>query len=413
MADNMFVDAGDRNPSSASDTSETPEAIPTVGSRDDTLLVHSGKNPSANHGAINPPVYHASTLLFPTVDKFMNRHTAEFRYGRRGTPTSKALENAIADLERAESVILTPSGKSANATVLLAFAESNAHYLVVDTAYKPTREFCTSQLAQMNVETTFYDPAIGADIERLIRPTTRLIWMESPGSQTFELQDVPAIARVARSRNIPTAIDNTWSGGFFFKPLDHGVDVSVQSVTKYIGGHSDLMMGAICLGPRSLDLLRSCAGQFGLCAGPNDVYLALRGFRTLAVRMRQHHASGLAVAHWLAQHPLVERVMHPALGCGSSSSLWRRDFTGASGLFGFVMRESSQEKTATFLESLKYFGMGSSWGGYESLLIPTFPGNIRTATNWSAPGQCFRIHVGLENPDDLIADLEAAFDRIR
>ncbi|MCG8547722.1 MAG: cystathionine beta-lyase [Alphaproteobacteria bacterium] len=412
MADNIVVGAGDGKPASASDKSQPLDALPAVDSRDDTLLVHSGKNPSANHGAINPPVYHASTLLFPTVDKFLNRHTAEFRYGRRGTPTSKALENAIADLERAASVILTPSGKSANSTVLMAFAEPDSHYLVVDTTYKPTREFCTSQLAQMNVATTFYDPSIGANIADLIRPTTRLIWMESPGSQTFELQDVPAIAKVAKTRNIPTAIDNTWSGGFFFKPLEHGVDISVQSVTKYIGGHSDLMMGAICLGPRSVDLLQSCAGRFGLCTGPNDVYLALRGFRTLAVRMRQHHASGLAVAQWLAQHPLVERVMHPALGSGSSRSLWRRDFTGASGLFGFVMKELSQEKTATFLESLRYFGMGSSWGGYESLLIPTFPGSIRTATNWSTPGQCFRIHVGLENPNDLIADLEAAFDRI-
>lgn len=378
----------------------------------DTLIVHRGKTPTQHHGAVNTPVYHASTLLFPTVEGFLNRAEAEYRYGRRGTPTTKALETAVIGLERADGAFLAPSGKAANSAVLTALAEPGAHYLITDSSYKPTRAFCTDFLSRHGVETEFYDPRIGADIAQLIRPNTRLIWMESPGSQTFEVQDVPAIVAVAKSKGVTTALDNTWSGGYFLQPLTLGVDISVQAITKYIGGHSDLVMGVVATAPGMSVRMRDFCGSFGLCVGPDDAYLALRGMRTLAARMNLHFANAMRVARWLAAHPKVSRVMHPGLEMDPGHSIWKRDFTGASGLFGFVIKDENRQSIASMLEPLRYFGMGSSWGGYESLLVPTYPETQRTATQWQVDGQAMRIHVGLEDPGDLIADLSDGFDRL-
>lgn len=379
----------------------------------DTTVIHSGRVSKSHHGAINPPVYHASTLLFPTVDGFLNRQKAEYGYGRRGTPTTRSLEDAVAKLECADAAMLTPSGKAANSTVFSAFAEPGAHYLITDSAYFPSRKFCSGYLSQIGVEAEFYDPRIGSGIEKLIRPETKLIWLESPGSQTFEIQDVPAIVAAAKSKNVATALDNTWGAGYFLKPLTMGVDVSVQAATKYLGGHSDLMMGTVATSSRVTDRIKNFYGDFGLCVAPDDAYLALRGIRTLGVRMTKHYESGMKVARWLAAHPKVAQVIHPGLETNPDHNLWQRDFTGASGLFGFILKGQDSKSVAPMLESLKFFGMGSSWGGYESLLIPTFPEKLRTATKWEVPGQSMRIHVGLEDPDDLIADLCEGFERLK
>ncbi len=379
----------------------------------DTRVVHSGKTSADHHGAVNTPVYHASTLLFPTVEGFLNRGQAEYRYGRRGTPTTKSLEAAVVELEKADAAFLAPSGKAANSAVLTALAEPGSHYLVTDSAYNPTRSFCTGFLSRHGIETEFYDPTIGAGIADLIRPNTRLVWMESPGSQTFEVQDVPAIVAAAKAKGIVTAIDNTWSGGYFFQPLTLGVDISVQAITKYIGGHSDLMMGVVATAPGMSAKMNDFCGNFGLCVGPDDAYLALRGMRTLAARMNMHYRNSKRVAEWLSQHPRVSRVMYPGLETDPGHNIWRRDFTGTSGLFGFVIEGESRQSIPKMLEHMRYFGMGSSWGGYESLLIPTYPEKQRSATEWKVDGQSMRIHVGLEDADDLLADLSDGFDRLK
>ena len=382
--------------------------------KDDTIITHSGRHPFDNHGVVNPPVYHASTILFPTMEEYVNRsETSRIRYGRRGTPTVFALEDALTELEGgpAAGTTIVPSGLAAITMALMALVETGDHILVTDNTYGPTRSFSTGKLAKMGIETDFYDPAIGADIERLIKPNTRLIWLESPGSQTFEMQDVAAITEVARAKGVKSMIDNTWSGGYFFKPLSHGVDVSVQAGTKYIVAHSDVMLGSITCNADTHEQVYASAQSFGACSGPDDVYLALRGLRTMGVRMPRHHESGLKIARWLQDRSEVIRVMHPGLPQDPGHELWRRDFTGASGLFGFVVESSNPVKAAALMDGLKFFGMGSSWGGFESLLIPASPEKNRTATTWNPGGFTMRMHVGLEDADDLIADLDEGFDR--
>ena len=382
--------------------------------KDDTIITHSGRHPFEHHGAVNPPVYHASTILFPTMEEYVNRgDTAKVRYGRRGTPTIFALEDALTALEgdTAAGTAIVPSGLAAITMALMAFVETGDHVLVTDNSYGPTRSFSNGNLAKLGVEAEYYDPSIGSNIEQLIRPNTRLIWLESPGSQTFEVQDVPAIAEVARAKGVKTLIDNTWSGGYYFKPLSHRVDVSVQAGTKYIVAHSDVMLGSITSNEDCHDQVYSSAQSFGACSGPDDVYLALRGLRTMGVRMPRHHESGLAIARWLQERSEVIRVMHPGLPQDPGHELWKRDFTGASGLFGFVLENPDPVKAAALVDDLKFYGMGSSWGGFESLLIPAAPEKNRTATEWAPGGFTMRIHVGLEDVDDLIADLDAGFDR--
>lgn len=383
----------------------------------DTVIVNAGRDPAANHGVVNPPVYHASTILFPTVEAL---HTAQkkrdplkSRYGRYGTPTTFALEEAIAALEGGHHAIAVASGVSAIAVALTAYVKTGDHVLMVDTVYGPSRRYCDSVLSRFGVSTTYYDPLIGGDIARLIQPNTRVIFLESPGSLTFEVQDVPAITAVARKAGITTVMDNTWATPIFCRPLSLGVDVSLHSATKYIGGHSDLMMGILTANEAAYPALRRAADDLGAVSGPDDCYLALRGLRTLSVRLQRHQETGLVLARWLQQRPEVARVMHPALPDDPNHALWKRDFTGASGLFSAELKPVSDTAVAAMLDGLELYGMGYSWGGFESLALPSDPRSIRSATPWVNRGPLIRFHAGLEDPADLIADLEAGFARLR
>lgn len=386
---------------------------------DDTKAVHAGRHPERFEGAVNPPVFHASTILSPTLEEWDRRKADRARdvpgtyYGRLGTPTTHALEEALAALEGGYRTVLVPSGLAACTTALLAFVEQDAHILVPDSVYGPTRNFATRFLKRFGVETTFYDPLIGAAIAALVRDSTRLIFLESPGSLTFEIQDVPAICAVARARGIVTMMDNTWSTPLYCKPLSLGVDVSIQAATKYVVGHSDAMLGAITVNEAAWPRLRSTHAELGQSAGPDDVYLAQRGLRTMAVRLARHWETGVHLAEWVARQPEVERVLHPALPGDPGNALWERDFTGASGLFGVVLKPVGGKAFAALVDGLELFGLGASWGGYESLVMPTHPEELRSVTQWTSPGPCFRIHAGLEHPDDLTADLEAGFARLR
>lgn len=388
--------------------------------REETIVVHSGLHPERFQGAVNPPVFHASTILSQTVEEYRRRRKDWIEeapgtyYGRFGTPTIEALQEAIAALEGGHRCVLYPSGLAACAGALLAFLSAGDHLLVSDSVYGPTRKFARGLLKRFGVSTTFFDPLLGRGIESLIQPNTRVIHLESPGSLSFEVQDVPAIAEVARRRGITTVIDNTWATPLYFKPLAHGVDVSVQSATKYIVGHSDAMLGAITCTKEAWPKLRSATYELGQTAGPDDVYLGQRGLRTLAVRLKQHWETGVALAQWVARQPEVERVLHPALPRDPGHAIWKRDFTGASGLFGVVLKEGVTDRAlCAMIDGLELYGIGSSWGGFESLIVPFDPREARTATPWPYKGPCFRIHAGLENVEDLTADLEAGFKRLR
>ncbi len=382
--------------------------------KDDTIITHSGREPFEHDGAVNVPVYHASTILFPTMREYLERgDSARVRYGRRGTPTVFALEDAVTELEggTATGTVVVPSGLAAISMTLSALVQAGDHILVTDHTYSPTRKFANDVLARMGVETEFYDPLIGGEIERLVRSNTRLIYLESPGTATFHVQDVPAIVEVAREKGVLTAIDNTWSGGYYYKPLAHGVDISLQAGTKYISAHSDVMIGTITCNEATLEQIKASAQTFGACSGPDDVYLALRGLRTMGVRMPRHYENGVKIAKWLQDRPEVIRVMHPALPQDPGHEIWKRDFSGASGLFGFVLASDDPNKAAAMIDGLRHYGLGSSWGGYESLLVPASPEKSRTATDWAPGGFTVRIHVGLEDADDLISDLEEGFHR--
>ena len=380
----------------------------------DTRLVTGGRDPFAHFGFVNPPVYHGSTVLYPTAAD-MVAHRARYVYGRRGTPTSEALESALRDLEgpQCAGVALMPSGLSAIATALLAVTNSGDHVLVSDSVYRPTRTFCNSVLKRFGVETTYYDPLIGADIATLFRPSTRAVFVESPGSQTFEMQDVPAIAAVAHARGAVVLADNTWATPIYFRPLEKGVDLAIQAGTKYIAGHSDVMLGTVSANAALWPRLKETVMQMGVCVGPDDIYLALRGLRTMGVRLRRHQESGLKIARWLAERPEVLRVLHPGLETDPGYAIWRRDFSGASGLFSVILKPAPQEAVYAFLDSLTLFGMGFSWGGYESLVVWFDCSSYRTATRWNPGGPALRFHIGLEDPDDLVADLEQAFAKLR
>lgn len=381
---------------------------------DDTLLTHAGRKPFENKGIVNPPVYHASTILYPTMEVYRNpaKHTDVF-YGRHGTPTTFSLQEAVSELEHAHGTVLTPSGLSAVTVAIQSFVKAGSHVLITDSVYGPTRHFMTKFLSKYNVEVEYYDPVIGAGIADLIRENTAILFMEAPGSWTFEMQDIPAMVQEAKKKNVTTIVDNTWGAGYFFKPLDHGVDVSVQAATKYIVGHSDTMMGTIACNEATYKKVHEAAYLLGNSAAPDDIYLAARGLRTMGTRLRQHHENGIKVANWLKTRPEVKKVLHPALPEDPGHDIWKRDFTGACGLFGFIMDQPSDTALANMMDNMTYFGMGYSWGGFESLLIPIEPAAIRTATNWEEEGQVMRIHIGLEDVDDLIADLEAGLDRLK
>ena len=376
-----------------------------------TRLVHTGREPARQHGFVNTPIYRGSTVIFPTMAA-LEANDQAFTYGRLGTPTVRALEEAIAELEGGHRTLMTPSGLSAIATSLLAFLGAGDELLIVDSVYRPARRFCDNVLARLGVTVTYYDPLIGAGIEKLITNKTKVVFTESPGSQTFEVQDIPVIAEAAHAAGAVVVLDNTWATPLYFKPFAHGADVSIQAATKYIGGHADIMLGAITTSERTAAAIAKTHEDLGLCVGPEDVYLGLRGLRSLGVRLERHQRSGLELARWLAGRPEVARVIHPALPADPGHALWARDFTGASGLFSIVLKPVARTKLAAMVDGLSLFGMGYSWGGFESLILPFDPSAYRTATKWQAEGPALRLHAGLEDVEDLKADLEAGFARL-
>ena len=387
--------------------------------RRDTVALHAGRDPDGNHGVVNPPVYHCSTVIFPTLETLLEtrRDRASgayvgFTYGREGTPTTRAFEDAITALEGGYRAVVTSCGLGAIAASLTAFLKAGDHLLIVDSLYGPARAFCEDFLKKFGVEVTYYEPSAGAGIEALFRPNTRVVYLESPGSLTFEMTDVPAVTEVCRARGITTIMDNTWASPICFQPLKHGVDVSINAATKYISGHSDLMLGiAVCTEEAFIPVKKTASGS-GYCGGPDDVYMALRGLRTLPLRMKRHQETATRLALWLQQRPEVARVMYPALPDDPGHAIWKRDYQGASGLFGVVLDGCTERQFAAMLDHMSLFRLGYSWGGYESLVVPTYPADLRSAKKWVAPGPSLRFHAGLEDPEDLIADLERGFARL-
>ncbi|MEM7426706.1 MAG: cystathionine beta-lyase [Pseudomonadota bacterium] len=373
-----------------------------------TSIVHSGRYPAENHGFVNPPVYHASTVFYPSYEAIKNKQN-RYVYGRRLTPTMEALEEAVSSLEGGYGTKLCPSGLSAITTMLLSFVEAGDHILITDSTYRPTRMFCDEVLANLGIETEYYDPCIGAGIAELIRDNTKLVYTECPGSQTMEVQDIPAIVSAAKPKGVLVSTDNTWSGGHYFKAFEHGCDISVQAGTKYIVGHSDAMLGTITVTEALWPRLNQYWELIGSCAGPDDIYLGQRGLRTLDVRLERHMRNALEIASWLEDRGEVEAVLYPALPSCPGHDIWKRDFSGASGLMSLALKPVPEEGVAAFFDSLEYFGMGFSWGGYESLAVPFNPSSYRSATVWPHEGPGVRLHIGLEDADDLKADLDQAF----
>ncbi|MEW5703230.1 MAG: cystathionine beta-lyase [Pseudomonadota bacterium] len=382
--------------------------------REDTRIVNAGRKPEENFGIVNPPIYRASTVTFPSVEALerFDKHPFEgVFYGRHGTPTTFALEEAVAEIEGGDRAIAMASGLAAIAASLLAFLKAGDHVLVTDSVYGPTRHFCDMLLKRYGVETTYYDPGIGASIKNFLKPNTKVVFVESPGSLTFEVQDIPAIARAAHEKGAVVILDNSWATPLYFKPFAHGVDVSIQAATKYIVGHADAMLGVITVSKEHYATIRQTTANLGACSGPEECFLALRGLRTLRVRLDRHRETALKLCAWLQERPEVARILYPALAGDPGHAIWQRDFTGAPGLFSFALKEFPKKAIAAMLDHMKLFAMGYSWGGYESLILPIHPEKIRTATTWKA-GPTLRIHAGLEDPDDLIQDLNEGFKRM-
>jgi cystathionine beta-lyase len=376
-----------------------------------TRLAHTGNDPRDFFGFINPPVVHASTVLFPDSATLESRRQ-KYTYGTRGTPTSDALAQAIDALEGSEGTIVVPSGLAAVTTPLLAFLSAGDHALVVDSVYHPTRRFADTMLARMGVEIEYYDPAMGGAIDALMRPSTKVVWTESPGSNTFEIQDIPAIAEAAHARGAVVMMDNTWATPLYFRPLDHGVDVSVHAATKYPGGHSDVLLGTVSANERCWGRLHDAFITLGIPSGPDDAYQVLRGLRTMGVRLDRHQKSALSVARWLEGRREVAEVLHPALESFPGHAIWKRDFTGASGLFSFVLKGGGKREAHAFLDALELFGLGFSWGGFESLAVHVWLGD-RTVSRTDYGGPVIRLQIGLEDVEDIIADLERGLAAVR
>ncbi len=383
----------------------------------DTKIVNAGRSKKWTNGVVNPPITRASTVVFNTVaemnNALKNRHNQTMVYGRRGTNTSFAFSDAMVDIEGGAGCALYPSGTAAITNAILAFVEQGDHILMVDSAYEPTRDYCDKILTKMGVTTTYYDPMIGTDIEALIRDNTRLIFLESPGSLTMEVQDVPAISDVAHKHDCIVMLDNTWGAGVNFKPFNYGVDVSVQAATKYIVGHSDVMLGTATAIDKYWPQLRDYSYLMGQCTSPDDLYLALRGIRTLSIRLKQHQQSAIKVAQWLESRPEVAKILHPAFESCPGHEFFKRDFEGSNGLFSFTLNCGNQRALTAFLDGLNHFKMGYSWGGFESLILGVNNvNNIRTVTTFDCQYPLIRLHIGLEDVDDLIQDLSYGFDRL-
>lgn len=382
----------------------------------DTQLVNLGRDPKRDCGSVNPPVHRTSTVIFPDYSTFhdyelgKNTHRG---YGRYGSPTTDGLEEALVALEGADHALITASGLAAITTSLLAFLSSSDHVLIPDSLYSSARQFVTKELVRFGVDVQFYEPTIGAGIAALMKPTTKVVYCESPGSLTFEMQDIPAIAKVAHAAGAVVIADNTWATPLLQKPFALGVDISIHSATKYIGGHSDLVMGAILCKAKHYAQLNRTHRNLGACTSGDNAYLALRGLRTIAVRLKQHEAHALAVASWLETIPEVKRVLFPALPSDPGHALWKRDMTGATGLFGVELLRANDAALAAMLDGLKHFGMGFSWGGFESLVISYQPSKMRAVSKVEKDATYLRLHIGLEAPKDLIADLDAGFSRFR
>ncbi len=390
-----------------------------------TKIIHAGRNPKEQGWMVNPPIYQTSTIVFPTYKDFMYAERGysnndlvqpyELKYGRYGTQTNFALERAIAEIEGGYNTFVTSSGAAAINTALIAFLKQGDHMLLVDNVYSPTRGFADKFLKKLGVETTYFDPHIGAGISKLIKKNTKVIFMESPGSQTFEIQDVPTICKIAKKHDIVTILDNSWASGIYFKAFDHGVDISVMALTKYINGHSDIMMGSITVQEKYFRVMYEAFRYMAVTAAPYSSYMVQRGLRTAKLRMDHCFKSGLEMAMWLESRPEVEKVLYPALPSDENHQLWKRDFTGAAGLFSIILdKKYSNDALARMLDKLHYYGMGYSWGGYESLIIPFDASSIRTATKYPyANKTAFRINIGLEDVEDLKNDLEAGFKRLK
>jgi cystathionine beta-lyase len=385
---------------------------------DATRVVSAGRRPEWTQGIVNAPVWRASTILYGSVAELRaaggrDTHHRLF-YGRRGTPTQWSLADALTDLEPgAEATFLYPSGVAAIAAALLSVLSPGDELLLPDSAYDPTRSMGAGLLKRMGIATRFYDPLIGAGIADLIGDTTRAILMESPGSLTFEVQDIPAIVAAAKARGIVTLLDNTWATPLFFPAIERGIDLSILACTKYIVGHSDVMLGSVTAAPGHFAKLRDTSFQLGQIASPDDCWLGSRGLRTLAIRLAQHQSSALKIALWLKEQPEIAAVFHPALPDCPGHELFLRDFKGSTGLFSFTLKDATEEARSALIDGLEHFGIGYSWGGFESLALPVDPARYRTATRRRDPGLLVRLQIGIEDPNDLIADLAAGLERFR
>ena len=378
-----------------------------------TRLAAAGRRPGEQFGFVNTPVYRGSTVLFPTYADLAAR-TGRFSYGTQGTPTTQALEEAWSELAGAETTVLTPSGLAAITIALLTAVKAGDHILVMDSVYRPTRHFCDTVLARMGVTTTYFDPLAPASAtEMLVRDTTSVLFLEAPGSQSFEVPDLPAMIGLAKAHGLCAILDNTWATPLFYPPHAAGVDMAAEAGTKYLSGHSDLLLGLTSANAAWAPALRATFDAFAMLAGPEDVFLGLRGLRTLDLRLREAERQGLAMANWLAARPEVARVLHPALPDCPGHAHWKRDFLGSTGLFSVVLHPAPLTAVAAMLDGLQLFGMGYSWGGYESLVIPFDCAAYRSATAWRPAGPALRFSIGLEDVVDLQADLDAGFARLR
>ena len=383
-----------------------------------TRILHDDAHIKPTKGTVNPPVHHASTILFDTVEELENCGSRPLdpgfsSYGIHGTTIQFALAQAITQMENGFDTIVTSSGLMAISLTLNAVLKSGDHLLMTDSVYGPTRAFCDQVLKKQNIEVSYYSPRIGADIDTLFQANTRLIFLESPGSYTFEIQDTPAIVAAAKNKGIITAIDNTWATPYFHQPLALGVDISIHAATKYFSGHSDVMLGSITSNAQTYPLIHQYAKLIGNHAAPDDCYLVLRGIRSLQQRLKQHEKNALLVADWLQSRGEVKYILHPARSDHPDHALWQRDFSGSSGLFGFVLHPISKQALANMLDNMELFGMGFSWGGFESLLLPGYLSKIRSAQPWLEEGTLLRIHIGLEDVEDLVTDLADGFDRLK